>query len=71
MNAGNSLRVILILSDGIRGHINQSRGVAHWLSQLTGAEILESEVPALTGTAKARAKTATRATGSPRRTATR
>ena len=71
MNAGNSLRVILILSDGIRGHINQSRGVAHWLSQLTGAEILESEVPALTGTAKARAKTAARslAAGGTRRDA--
>ena len=61
MNAGGSLKTILILSDGIRGHINQSRGVAYWLSQLTGAEILESEVPALTGAAKARAKTASRA----------
>ncbi|MCD8162276.1 MAG: mitochondrial fission ELM1 family protein [Synergistaceae bacterium] len=71
MNAGNSLRTILILSDGIRGHINQSRGVAHWLSQLTGAEILESEVPALTGAAKARAKTAARslAAGGTRRDA--
>ena len=61
MNAEISLKAILILSDGIRGHLNQSRGVAHWLSRLTGAEILESEVPLLTGAAKARAKTAARA----------
>ena len=63
MNAEISLKAILILSDGIRGHLNQSRGVAHWLSRLTGAEILESEVPLLTGAAKARAKTAARACG--------
>lgn len=61
MNAEISLKAILILSDGIRGHLNQSRGVAHWLSRLTGAEILESEVPLLTGAAKARAKAAARA----------
>lgn len=60
MNTGSGIRVILILSDGIRGHLNQSRGVALWLSKLTGAEILEAEVPILTGTAKARAKTASR-----------
>ena len=60
MNSGDALRVIIILSDGIRGHVNQSRGVAYWLSRLTGAEILESEVPLLTGAAKARAKAASR-----------
>ena len=51
---------ILILSDGIRGHLNQSRGVALWLSELTGAEILELEVPILTGTAKSRSRSASR-----------
>lgn len=56
MTPADALKVIVILSDGIRGHINQSRGVAYWLSKLTGAEILETEVPLLTGTAKARAK---------------
>ena len=53
---GDSIKVIVILSDGIRGHINQSRGVAYWLSKLSGAEVLEAEVPILTGAAKARAK---------------
>lgn len=60
MNPGDSIKVILILSDGIRGHINQSRGVAYHLSKLTGAEVLETEVPILTGTAKARARTSSR-----------
>lgn len=55
-NKGDSIKVIVILSDGIRGHLNQSRGVAYWLSKLSGAEVLELEVPVLTGAAKARAK---------------
>lgn len=46
------LKLILILSDGIRGHLNQSRGVAGWLAAATGAEILEAEIPALSGAAK-------------------
>ncbi|MDO4987771.1 MAG: ELM1/GtrOC1 family putative glycosyltransferase [Synergistes sp.] len=50
------LKVILILSDGIRGHINQSRGIAHWLSVLTGAEVLEINVPKLSAAARARVK---------------
>ena len=60
MPAGDALKVILILSDGIRGHLNQSRGVAYWLSQLTGAEIIEAEVPLLTGAAKARARSSSK-----------
>ena len=60
MNEDKSIKVIVILSDGIRGHLNQSRGVAHWLSMMTGAEILESEVPLLSGAARTRAKTASR-----------
>lgn len=60
MNGDKSIRVIIILSDGIRGHLNQSRGIAGWLSKLTGAEILESEVPLLSGAAKARARSASR-----------
>ena len=31
MSEGKSIRLIVILSDGIRGHLNQSRGVALWL----------------------------------------
>ncbi len=60
MSAGDALKVIVILSDGIRGHINQSRGIAYWLSRLTGAEILESDVPQLTGAARARARAGSR-----------
>ncbi len=60
MNANGELKVIVILNDGIRGHVNQSRGVARWLSRLTGAEVLEAEVPLLTGAAKARAKSSSK-----------
>jgi hypothetical protein len=54
------IKIVVILSDGVRGHLNQSRGVATWIARLTGAEVLEAEVPALTGAAKARAKNAAR-----------
>lgn len=50
--AGSALkgpRVVIILSDGIRGHVNQSRGVALWLGRLSGASVLELEVPRLSG----------------------
>ncbi|MCE5202281.1 MAG: mitochondrial fission ELM1 family protein [Synergistaceae bacterium] len=56
----HGIRVIIILSDGIRGHLNQSRGVAVWLSKLTGAEILETEVPCLSGFAKMRTRAGAR-----------
>ncbi len=60
MSEGKSIRLIVILSDGIKGHLNQSRGVALWLSDMTGAEILETEVPVLSGAARTRAKAAAR-----------
>ena len=60
MKENAKISLILILSDGIRGHLNQSRGVALWLSELTGAEILELEVPILTGAAKSRSRGASR-----------
>jgi len=47
MTGGPSL--IVLLSDGIRGHLFQSRGVAGWLSRFTGADIVEVEVPKLSG----------------------
>lgn len=50
------LELIIILSDGIKGHLNQSRGVAMWLAETTGAEILEEEVPRLTGAARLKAR---------------
>jgi len=53
--AGSALkgpRVVIILSDGIRGHVNQSRGVALWMGRLSGASALELEVPRLSGVAR-------------------
>ena len=43
------LRLVVIISDGVRGHVNQSAGVASWLSKRTGAEVLELEIPRLKG----------------------
>jgi len=60
MNCNKSIKVIVVLSDGIKGHLNQSLGVASWLSILSGAEILETEVPLLSGAAKTRSKAASR-----------
>jgi mitochondrial fission protein ELM1 len=50
------LKLVVILSDGIRGHLNQSRGVAAWLSKRTDAEILELEVPDLKGIRRRKAR---------------
>ena len=44
-----NLKAVVILSEGVRGHINQSRGVANWLVRRTGAEVLELEVPIPSG----------------------
>ncbi|MEA4881973.1 MAG: ELM1/GtrOC1 family putative glycosyltransferase [Synergistaceae bacterium] len=41
--------LLILLSDGIRGHLSQSRGVAGWISRFTGADIVEMEVPRLSG----------------------
>ena len=45
--------LIFVVSDGIRGHLSQSRGVAGWLSRFTGSEILELAVPLFSGARKA------------------
>lgn len=42
-----SLKAILILSEGINGHVNQSKGVAYWLSTMTDAATIVAEVPKL------------------------
>ncbi len=44
-----NLKAVVILTEGVRGHLNQSRAVAQWLVRRTGAEILELEVPIPTG----------------------
>jgi hypothetical protein len=53
-----NLKLVVILTDGIRGHLNQSRGVAVWLSRRTGAEVLELEIPELKGVRRRKAYTA-------------
>ena len=60
--SAHPIRSILILSDGIRGHLTQSRGVAHWLEGLLAPEVSreglvrELEVPSLGGMDSCRAK---------------
>ncbi len=41
--------LVFLLSDGIRGHLFQGRGVAGWLSRFTGADVVEMDVPRPTG----------------------
>lgn len=43
------ISLIIILTEGIRGHVNQSRGVARWLEAETGASVVEFTVPRLKG----------------------
>ena len=52
------LKLIVILTDGIRGHINQSRGVAMWLAKYTGAEIMELDIPDLKGVRRSKVRVA-------------
>jgi mitochondrial fission protein ELM1 len=46
------LKLVVILKDRIRGHVNQSRGVAAWLSKRTGADVAEIEIPEFAGMAR-------------------
>ena len=41
--------LVFLLSDSIRGHLFQGRGVAGWLSRFTGADVVELDVPRPTG----------------------
>lgn len=58
MNASASLKLIVVISDGIRGHVNQSIAVARWLSRGSGADIRELEIPKLEGIARQKIRTA-------------
>ncbi|MDR1020845.1 MAG: mitochondrial fission ELM1 family protein [Synergistaceae bacterium] len=53
-----NLKLVVILTDGVRSHVNQSRGVAVWLSRRTGAEILELAIPELKGVRRRKAYSA-------------
>ncbi|QVL36807.1 mitochondrial fission ELM1 family protein [Aminirod propionatiphilus] len=44
----SALRCVVV-SDGIRGHLHQARGVALWISRLCGASVMEIGVPGLKG----------------------
>ncbi len=46
--------LVVLLSDGIRGHLSQSRGIAGWLSRLAGSAVAEMEVPRPAGGARVR-----------------
>lgn len=46
------LSLVIILTEGIRGHLNQARGISFWLSKLSGARIVELQVPLLSGLEK-------------------
>ncbi len=52
MMSGEQLKgpsVVFVIKDNIRGHENQSAGVAWWLGELAGAQIVDLEIPRLTG----------------------
>ncbi|MDR1481897.1 MAG: mitochondrial fission ELM1 family protein [Synergistaceae bacterium] len=52
----SNLKLVVILTEGIRGHLNQSRGVALWLSRRTGADVLELDIPDLRGIRRRKAR---------------
>jgi len=41
--------LVIVLSDGIRGHENQSEGVAWWLGELCGADVKWFRIPCIEG----------------------
>lgn len=49
----DKIALVVILSDGIRGHLFQSRGIARWIEALCGAKVIELEVPLYRGWKKA------------------
>ncbi|MDR0764692.1 MAG: mitochondrial fission ELM1 family protein [Synergistaceae bacterium] len=51
-SARQDLKLVVILKDRIRGHVNQSRGVAAWMSKRAGAEVAEIEIPEFKGIAR-------------------
>jgi mitochondrial fission protein ELM1 len=52
------LKLVVVLKDKIRGHINQSRGIAAWLVKRTGAELVEIEIPEFKGIARLKVRRA-------------
>lgn len=45
--------LIVVLSDGIRGHLFQSLGIARWIATILGTEIVELSVPLYSGLKRA------------------
>ncbi|MBQ7264012.1 MAG: mitochondrial fission ELM1 family protein, partial [Synergistaceae bacterium] len=42
-------RRVVVLSDGLRGHVHQSLGVARWIERMCGASVETIDVPRLHG----------------------
>lgn len=61
MTALINIKMIIILNDTVKKHATQSRAVAMYLSKLTRAEVLEADIPRLTGVMKIKIKHASRA----------
>ena len=49
MSEGAGPGIVFVVSDGIRGHENQSAGIAWWLSELCGARRETLEIPKIRG----------------------
>ena len=49
MSEGAGPGIVLVVSDGIRGHENQSVGIAWWLSEICGARLKTLEIPKISG----------------------
>lgn len=58
MNPESSL--VAVISDGIRGHVVQSTGIARAIARRSGAEVVTIETPRLAGMARLRAKLSAR-----------
>lgn len=48
-SGGKGPSIVFVLKDGIRGHDNQSAGVAEWLRNIAGADISWIDIPRLKG----------------------
>ena len=46
---GKGPRLVFVIKDGIRGHENQSAGIAWWLQELGGSKVVGIDVPVLSG----------------------
>lgn len=55
MGSDRTTKVVLVLKDSNKRHNANCEGLAYWLSELTGADIIETEIPVLTGVQRTKA----------------